>query len=152
MMPSLWLSFLVVAGDFSSPAEGGLDNGRGPIMTSPGPGRAAVERYYRLVDDNNVRELVELFAEDSVYHRPGYRPLVGRAALATFYGSERVIESGRHVLSAVLTDGTRTAVRGEFTGRLKDGRDVRVRFADFFEHAADGLFARRETYFFAPAV
>ncbi|MFL6124157.1 nuclear transport factor 2 family protein [Actinophytocola sp.] len=124
-------------------------------MTSPMPartGRAAVERYYRLVDANRVSELVELFAEDSVYHRPGYRPLVGRAELTAFYTGERVIESGRHVLSAVLTDGPRTAVHGEFTGRLKDGSDVRIRFADFFEVAADGLFSRRETFFFAPAV
>lgn len=111
-----------------------------------------VRRYYECVDTGNVGGLLELFAPDAVYHRPGYSPMKGRAAMAEFYQGQRVIESGRHTLSQVTADGDGVAVHGEFAGVLKDGRQVSLRFADFFTLADDGLFARRDTFFFAPMV
>lgn len=111
-----------------------------------------VRRYYEFVDVGDVTGLLSLFAPDAVYHRPGYAPMVGRTEMADFYRGDRVIESGGHTLSHVTADNTGVAVHGEFAGVLKDGREVSLRFADFFTLRDDGLFSRRDTFFFAPMV
>lgn len=111
-----------------------------------------VHRYYDLVDEGDVPGLVRLFSAEAVYERPGYEPIRGRTALARFYRETRVIESGRHTVHTALCDPRRVAVQGEFEGTLKSMVQVRLRFADFFEATADGLFTRRHTYFFQPMV
>ncbi|MFD4941299.1 nuclear transport factor 2 family protein [Streptomyces sp. NPDC058239] len=111
-----------------------------------------VERYYDLVDRNDISGLVSLFATDVVYERPGYPPLHGIGELERFYRQDRVIESGKHSLREVVANKELIAVHGDFEGRLKNGNDVCVRFADFFQVARDGLFRRRDTYFFSPQV
>lgn len=139
---------------------------------------ASVRRYYDLVDAGDVPGVLDFFAADAVYHRPGYPPMVGREALAAFYGGERVIADGRHELDAVvvaagedagpaasgpvtadgsahdLTDGSgpAVAVRGRFVGTLKDGSPARVGFADFFVLDAELRAATRHSYFDRPAV
>jgi ketosteroid isomerase-like protein len=111
-----------------------------------------VRRYYELVDAGEVSSLAALFAEDTVYRRPGYQPIRGRAELVAFYTGERVIETGVHTLSDVVVQSPRVAVNGEFKGVLKDGSDVSLKFADFFAVSEDGLFTERETFFFSPMV
>ncbi|MGB3440890.1 MAG: nuclear transport factor 2 family protein [Actinophytocola sp.] len=111
-----------------------------------------VRRYYEYVDAGQVDELLGLFEPDAVYHRPGYPPMTGRAAMEAFYRGERVISSGAHTLSRMTVDDAGAAVHGQFAGVLKDGREVSLRFADFFVVGEDGLFARRDTFFFAPMV
>lgn len=113
---------------------------------------AAVRRYYRLVDVGDVDSVVTLFTEDAVYRRPGYAPIVGRGNVRSFYSGTRMIERGEHSLSSVIVNGGQIAVKGNFDGRLKDGRDVHVEFADFFTVTQDGQFSSRETFFFAPLV
>ncbi len=111
-----------------------------------------VRRYYELVDRADLDELVQLFASDTVYHRPGYPVLHGRDEVERFYRADRVIREGAHHLSTVVATGSEVAVHGEFRGVLRDGSDVVVRFADFFTLTDDGRFARRDTFFFAPLV
>lgn len=110
-----------------------------------------VLEYYQAIDSQEIDHVVELFADDATYERPGYAPLVGVAAIEEFYRTERVIDSGVHSVSNLLVDGHKVAVEGEFIGRLRDGSDVTVRFADFFL-VMSSRFARRHTYFFAPSV
>jgi len=111
-----------------------------------------VHRYYQLVDQGDVPALVSLFTPDATYHRPGYEPLVGHEGLTRFYGQDRVIKEGAHTVSTVVADDDRIAVHGEFHGVLHDGREVGLRFADFFTVTAEGRFSRRDTFFFAPLV
>ncbi|MFF2775410.1 amino acid adenylation domain-containing protein [Streptomyces sp. NPDC058052] len=113
---------------------------------------AEVRRYYDLVDAGDVPGLVGLFTPDAVYHRPGYEPFAGHEGLTRFYGGDRVIRTGRHTLTKIVVDGADIAVHGEFHGELHDGTAVGLRFADFFQLAADGRFGRRDTFFFAPLV
>lgn len=126
-------------------------------MGTPREGRppdAAVERvreYYRAVDANDVDGLLGLFSDDCVYERPGYAPLVGKPALAAFYATDRVIESGRHELTNVVAQQDSVAVEGRFVGQLKNGTAVEVRFADFFRTSGD-VFVSRQTYFFEASV
>jgi len=72
-------------------------------------------------------------------------------AARAFYRADRVIESGRHSLSNVIAAGDDVAVEGGFSGVLRDGKIVDVRFADFFR-VSDGRFRQRQTYFFAASV
>ncbi|WP_064455605.1 nuclear transport factor 2 family protein [Streptomyces hygroscopicus] len=111
-----------------------------------------VREYYRLVDADDVSGLLALFAETAVYRRPGYEPMRGQADLKAFYTGERVIAEGKHTVVTTVADGRRVAVNGLFEGVLKDGREVSLEFADFFELDAALRFARRDTFFFAPMV
>lgn len=113
---------------------------------------AAVRRYYERVDAGDVEGVLDCFADDAVYHRPGYAPMVGRESLASFYGGARVIADGRHDLDAVLVDGSAAAVRGRFTGTLKDGTEVHVGFSDFFVLDEEHRMLLRHSYFDRPAV
>ncbi len=112
---------------------------------------AAVEAYYERVDANDTDGLLELFAEDAWYERPGYDRLTGRPALRAFYSGTRVIDSGRHTISRVVEGRNCVAVEGRFEGRLKDGREVSLGFADFFDLDGERIGGRR-TYFYAPLV
>jgi steroid Delta-isomerase len=111
-----------------------------------------VRRYYALVDDNDTDGLLALFSPDAEYRRPGYEPLVGRERIEEFYRSERVIADGRHAIEELVSAGGTAAVRGSFSGTLRDGAPVEAGFADFFRFAPDGRFAGRTTYFYAPLV
>lgn len=114
--------------------------------------RAVTHRYYQAVDAGDVTSVVEWFAEDGVYHRPGYEPMRGREALRVFYGGERLIESGRHRVDQMIVEGRSVAVRGVFTGRLKDGSEVTVGFSDFVDFDGAGRAVERHSYFDTPAV
>ena len=83
-----------------------------------------VRRYYELVDEGAYDELVELFAEDVRYERPGQSAIEGREALREFYEEGRPLEDGSHELESVVTDGDTVAARGRFTGR-QDGESPR---------------------------
>ncbi|GAA2106939.1 nuclear transport factor 2 family protein [Kitasatospora saccharophila] len=111
-----------------------------------------VHRYYSCVDRGDIRGLLSLFSDDATYHRPGYAPIVGRAGLAAFYSTQRVIDEGRHTVRHVVRDHHQVAVWGDFCGTLRDGRAVQLKFADFFTGCEHGLFKRRDTFFFAPMV
>jgi len=118
-------------------------------------GRAAglARLYYTLVDAGDIEALLGLFAEDAIYARPGYHPLVGLSEIARFYRKDRVILRGHHKLAEVLASGGHVAVRGEFSGVVRSGESVLVGFADFFDCTErQTQFATRHTYFFTPSV
>ncbi|GAA1864576.1 nuclear transport factor 2 family protein [Brevibacterium marinum] len=110
-----------------------------------------VKRYYSTVDAGKPGATSALFAAEGHYDRPGYPTMVGQQ-ITDFYHGERVIESGAHSLTEILVDGDRASSRGVFTGRLKDGTETSVGFADFFLFDPDGLIAERTTYFYQAAV
>ncbi|GGM76680.1 hypothetical protein GCM10011609_10770 [Lentzea pudingi] len=112
----------------------------------------SVHRYYELVDAGDVTGLVNMFSPDATYRRPGYAPMVGHEEMSAFYGGARVIREGRHTVDKVVESAEEVAVYGTFNGVLHDGRQVDLRFSDFFEFTEDGHFARRDTFFFAPLV
>ncbi|MFD9700028.1 nuclear transport factor 2 family protein [Lentzea sp. NPDC059081] len=112
----------------------------------------SVHRYYELVDAGDVAGLVSMFSADATYRRPGYEPMVGHQEMSAFYGGARVIREGRHTVEKVVEGTEEVAVYGTFAGVLHDGRNVDLRFSDFFEFDEEGYFARRDTFFFAPLV
>ncbi|GAA1617376.1 MULTISPECIES: nuclear transport factor 2 family protein [Brevibacterium] len=110
-----------------------------------------VKRYYTTVDAGDPVATAALFAADATYDRPGYPTMVGQQ-ITDFYLGERVIESGAHELAEILVDGEAAASRGTFAGRLKDGSETTVGFADFFRFDAEGLISTRTSYFYVGAV
>ena len=113
---------------------------------------ARTRSYYERVDAGDVEGVLDWFADDGVYHRPGYPPMRGRAELSAFYGGERVIRSGEHTVQEILVDGPRVAVRGRFDGALKDGSTVSVGFADFITYDREGRAVERHSFFDTPTV
>jgi ketosteroid isomerase-like protein len=129
----------------------GTTTGHSEESTAP----SAVENvrtYYELVDRGRIDELLNLFAEDSVYERPGYPPMRGRQALEDFYRKTRIIEDGRHMLTSVTQEGDSIAVTGRFEGELKNNSQVSLEFADFFDMDPKGTFRHRKTFFFTSMV
>lgn len=108
--------------------------------------------HYALIDAADIAGLLRLYAEDVAYHRPGYPPLAGSAALDHFYRFDRVIRDGRHTVETVVAAGNDVAVHGSFSGSLHDGTPVAHRFAEFFVLDPRGRIARRDTFFFTPLV
>lgn len=139
-----------------------VTRGQQPLAASPlladavpattADAEAVVLQYYEAVDAGRADAVVELFAPDAVYHRPGYQPMVGSEALQRFYSGQRVIAHGHHTITRMMAVGpTQVAVEGWFTGQLKDGTDVELGFADFFTLCRT-LIAQRTTYFAVTAV
>ncbi|HVD90505.1 MAG TPA: nuclear transport factor 2 family protein [Jatrophihabitantaceae bacterium] len=105
-----------------------------------------VRRCYDLIDAGRVEDFLANFHDDVVYERQGVPDIVGAAAMRRFYRYDRVIAAGRHSLDQIIADGGWVAVRGRFTGTLKDGSDVDFRFTDW-HHFRDGRIDHRETLF-----
>jgi ketosteroid isomerase-like protein len=112
-------------------------------------GAAQVLRFYDCVDSGDATAMAALFAPTAVYQRPGYPDRIGPEGLHRFYTQERTIRDGAHTLHHVIEQDQDIAVFGEFHGTLHSGSPIDLRFADYFGIGADGLFTRRETYFFA---
>jgi ketosteroid isomerase-like protein len=102
--------------------------------------------YYDHVDAGRLPELLVLFHDEIVYQRGRDVVIRGKRALARFYRQDRIIASGRHELECVAVTGDWIAVRGRAHGRLRDGADFSVDFADFHRIRA-GKIWRRYTYF-----
>lgn len=122
-------------------------------MDDPGlVAERSAREYYRQVDRSDIDAVLALFSDAVVYHRPGYPTVRGQAELRDFYCDHRIIERGRHTVDTILIDYPHVAVNGHFTGALRTGKTVSLRFADFFEVGPDGRFVRRDTFFFTPLV
>lgn len=107
--------------------------------------------YYATVDAGDAEATVALFSSHAIYDRPGYPTLTGEE-VAEFYRGARVISSGHHTVTEMVSSGNRVAVRGTFDGVLKDGSEAHEGFADFMRFDEAGLIAARTTYFFRAAV
>ncbi|AEH36647.1 nuclear transport factor 2 family protein [Halopiger xanaduensis] len=111
--------------------------------TSADP-ETVVRDYYEYVDAERYDDLVDLFAEDIRYERPGQGAIAGREELREFYLDGRPLEEGSHEVHDMVVEGSTVAVRGSFAGLQGDER-VEFDFADFHEFE-DGKIARRYTF------
>lgn len=110
-----------------------------------------IARLFETVDSRRWEGLKQFFCEEIVYERPGYAPLVGRERVEKFYTEERVIACGKHVLEAVVVNGSEGACWGRFIGQHKNGSPLDERFADCYTFE-EGKIRTRKSYFFRPAV
>ncbi|WP_337860140.1 nuclear transport factor 2 family protein [Ferroplasma sp.] len=105
-----------------------------------------VKKYYAAVDAGDLETLFSVFADDIVYKRPGYEPLVGMEKFQEFYKSNRVIKEGHHTLSNIVVKDPYVIVEGEFNGILKDGKKSHTTFVDVYTFSK-GKATKRHTYF-----
>ena len=110
-----------------------------------------VVQLFQCVDGRTWDALPQFFADNVVYERPGYPPVVGLGEVLHFYRAIRVIASGEHLLHQIITEGNRGACWGRFVGKHRDGTSIDERFADAYTFE-NGKIATRCTYFFRPAV
>jgi hypothetical protein len=101
-------------------------------------------KYYRLVDEQRIDEMLDLFSETATYSRceSVYR---GIDEIANFYRNERKIR-GRHEIENVWIISRTGIVEGIFTGKGADDQPKQVRFADFFTFDDEGKIQNRNTY------
>jgi ketosteroid isomerase-like protein len=115
------------------------------------PAALLVAALFEVVDGRLWADLDTVFAEDCVYHRPGYEPLVGLARIRRFYQEERIIASGRHQVVGVLGEGGSMACWGRFQGLSHSGQAIDEGFADAYRVQA-GRITDRRTYFYRAAI
>lgn len=106
---------------------------------------ATVHTYYRLVDDEQFEQMLQLFHPEIQYQR-GDLEISGIDQMKQFYTRQRTIQSGRHTIDALVEDGPLVVTRGRMDGVLDGGEEVSIEFADFHEFQGD-LIRRRFTYF-----
>ena len=109
-----------------------------------------VREYYTRVDADDIEGMMRLFEPDAIYYRPGCEPIVGRAALESFYRSQPPIRSRRHNVAILINEGPEVAVHGTADRLALDGQHSTIGFADFFTVSGAGLFSSRRTFFFIP--
>ena len=112
---------------------------------------AYVRRLFACIDAHDWAGLSCLLDDRAVYERPGYAPFVGKLAIMQFYRHERIVASGEHLLEQVLSNGEQIACWGSFTGRDKNGRPLKARFADVYR-LSSGRIGLRRTFFDSPAL
>lgn len=110
-----------------------------------------VKTFFSVIDSADWEAVQTFFHTDVVYSRPGYSDLDGRARVMDFYRHERMISKGRHDVEGVVCHGSEIACWGLFSGTLKTGEEVSVRFADVYQTEQGGII-KRETFFSKPAV
>jgi hypothetical protein len=111
-----------------------------------------VRLMFARIDAQHWDGLAELLHPEVVYERPGYPALTGRDRVLRFYREERQVASGRHEVEATLAGDGAAVAWGRMRGRMRDGTDVEVGFAEVYEIAADGSIRHRRSYFFTAAV
>lgn len=109
------------------------------------PDTDTIRAYYEYVDADAIDNLVELFAEDIVYERPGHPAIDGIVDFRRFYEEERPIGASDHTVDKLYVDGETVIVRGRFEGTLA-GETVAFGFADFHRFNDDGEIEHRWTY------
>jgi ketosteroid isomerase-like protein len=110
-----------------------------------------IKSMFDVIDGCEWDRLRDFYGHDCVYERPGYAPLEGLPSLEIFYRHERRIASGRHVVVDHYEKPDGIMVIGEFSGTLRDGAPVSLRYADAYDFSG-GLIERRRTFFYTPLV
>ena len=113
--------------------------------------RDFVAGLFEIIDGWEWHALSGVFAENCVYHRPGYAPFVGLSRIEHFYREERVIASGKHEIEDVVGDMSMVMCTGRFRGHDGDGRVLDERFSDLYR-ITHGRIMLRRTYFYRAAI
>lgn len=103
-----------------------------------------IQQYYRLIDDQKVEAVLDLFDETAVYQRAD-AVYEGKPAIACFFRNDRKIR-GRHDLEQIYSLGHTVVAQGRFEGRGEAGDARSIGFADFWTFNANGLAVHRRTY------
>jgi uncharacterized protein len=113
--------------------------------------RELIAACFAAVDEADITGLLRGYAQEVVYERPGYPPIVGRDALERFYRVDRAIASGRHEIEGMLFENGSGAAWGSFAGVSRAGDRLAERWCDVYVFERD-VIAFRRTHFFRPGV
>ncbi len=103
-----------------------------------------VRKYYKLIDEHKIDEVLDLFSQTAQYLRCG-EVYNGIKAIEKFYKHERKIK-GSHDLQNLWIIGPTAIVEGVFRGKGAEGQPKKVGFADFFRFNEESQIQDRHTY------
>lgn len=110
-----------------------------------------IRELFEIIDSRQWSQLRDRFHPQIVYARPGYPAFEGIERVLHFYEFERVVASGTHSLSTIVSSEHELACAGRFVGTHRNGSPIDEEFADFYRF--DGqLIIQRRSYFFRPAI
>ena len=103
-----------------------------------------VRKYYELIDDQKIDEVLSLFSKSATYIRCE-TTFNGIEEISGFYKNERKIK-GRHTINSLLAVGRTVVIEGNFMGKGVNGEAKEIRFADFFTLNTEQKIETRHTY------
>ena len=106
--------------------------------------KGMVLKYYELIDQDRIEELLNLFSKD-IYYKRCKNEIRGMKDFEAFYRKERSI-SGRHKVIRVIVQSYVAVVEGSFEGNWKDGTPIKIDFADIYFFNKEGKIYERHTY------
>lgn len=115
------------------------------------PNRPWIDHFFQAIDSGNWDSLSELLADEVIYERPGYSPLVGKKVVLDFYKNIRIIKTGTHVVKEFIGSDAMLCYHGSFTGESHSGDQLSVDFCDFC-NIKDGLLCYRKTFFYTASI
>jgi limonene-1,2-epoxide hydrolase len=115
-------------------------------MAAPAP-IEVVRDFCDRVAKGDIDALVELFADDAVYHNIPMDPIVGRDAIReALVGFLATLGEMSFDTLHILSDGPVVATE-RIDHFVRDGRDIALPVAGFFEVDADGRITAWRDYF-----
>ena len=103
-----------------------------------------VRKYYELIDDQKIDEVLALFSNSATYVRCE-TTFSGIEEISGFYKNDRKIK-GRHTINSLLAVGRNVVIEGNFVGTGVNGEAKNIRFADFFTLNTEEKIETRHTY------
>lgn len=117
-------------------------------MIEPTKIKEIIRRYYELVDNNKIKDLLKLFSND-IYYRRCKNEIRGMKEFKDFYNNfynkERSI-SGKHKVIRVIIQNRIAVVEGTFEGKWNDGVPLTISFSDIHFFNDEGKIHERHTY------
>ena len=110
-----------------------------------------VNNMFSIIDKRQFERLTEVFCDDIIYERPGYKTIRGIEELINFYKNVRIIILGEHLVDKIVAEQSSGASWGIFEGQDRDLMDLKVRFSDCYTFENKKV-KTRITYFFKPAI
>lgn len=108
--------------------------------------KVIIAGYYTKIDNQQLAEILELFASDAIYERAdmSYK---GISEISDFFINKRQIR-GEHILDRITDcEGCQTIiVTGRFVGMGAGGDSRTVDFADIWEFNNSNKIKKRKTY------
>ncbi|MGI9279481.1 MAG: nuclear transport factor 2 family protein [Endozoicomonas sp.] len=110
-----------------------------------------IEYFFQAIDSGNWDSLSLFLADEVIYERPGYSPLVGKKMVLDFYKNVRIIKTGTHIVKGFTYSDDMLSYHGSFTGESYNGDKLSVDYCDFC-NIKNGLLHHRKTFFHVASV
>jgi ketosteroid isomerase-like protein len=115
------------------------------------PLRTVMRLLLRSIDSKDWGVVEALLHPATEYDVSGFVPFRGRDAVMNYYRNVRPVAQGEHIIESMMVDGDSGVCWGRFSGKLRDGEEISVWFADVMQFENRKI-RKRRVYYCEPKV